>query len=377
MAEQLKHFFNEEVIRSIADALRRAHRRFPQRAFVTACLTGLDALELTARARHIAKAMHECLPTSFPAAAKILSDSLGPELTSTDTFGMAPFHYLPHVFFVQTYGLDDFEAAMQLQYELTKRFSAESSIRAFLVRHPEETYARLREWARDDNVHVRRLVSEGSRPRLPWAPRLPAFQADPRPVIALLEMLRDDPERYVQRSVANNLNDIGKDHPSLAVDICKRWLKDAPPGREWIVRHALRSLVKKGDRAALKVLGVGSRPMVRVEAFRLTPKAVRIGDALRFSFELVSTGEKHQDLLVDYAVHFVKANGSTSRKVFKLKRISLAAATRVELRGSVSFRDMTTRRHYAGRHRLDVLVNGVDYPLVEFMVGPDLRAGTK
>ena len=213
MAEQLKHFFNEELVRSIASELGRAYAPLRQIAFVDSCMAGLAELELVARGAHIADVMYRHLPQPFAAAAEIVVASLGPELARTDEFGMAPFRYLPHVLFVRKYGLDDFEAAMRAQYELTKRFSAESSIRAFLVRYPEETYARLREWASDENVHVRRLVSEGTRPRLPWAPRLRAFQEDPRPVIALLELLKDDPERYVQRSVANNLNDIGKDHP--------------------------------------------------------------------------------------------------------------------------------------------------------------------
>ncbi|MGH2708582.1 MAG: DNA alkylation repair protein, partial [Actinomycetota bacterium] len=222
--------------------------------------------------------------------------------------------YMPHVFFVQKYGLDDFEAAMRVQYELTKRFSAESSIRAFLVRYPENTYARLVEWAHDESVHVRRLVSEGTRPRLPWAPRLRAFQEDPRPVIALLELLKDDPERYVQRSVANNLNDIGKDHPDLAVEVCRRWSTGASPGREWIVRHALRSLVKEAHRGALETLGVGGKPNVSVTGVRLVPPSVKLGGELRFSFEIASTGDRVQELLIDYAVHFVKANGATGRR---------------------------------------------------------------
>src|SRR5262249_59566100 len=167
---------------------------------------------------------------------------------------------LPHVLFVQKQGLDDFEPAMRAQYELTKRFSAESSIRAYLVRHPDATYARLRTWAGDESVRVRRLVREGTRPRLPWAPRLRAFQEDPRPVIALLELLKDDPERYVQRSVANNLNDIAKDHPDVAIETCRRWLDGASEDRAWIVRHALRTLVKKGDRRALNAIGAGDRP---------------------------------------------------------------------------------------------------------------------
>lgn len=368
MAEKLKHFFDEPLVRSIAGDLRRADPSFRQRAFVAACTKKLRRLELTARASHVADVMHDYLPQPFTAAAQILIASLGPELARTDDFGLAPLRYMPHVFFVQKYGLDDFEAAMRAQYELTKRFSAESSIRAFLVRYPNETYARLVQWARDENVHVRRLVSEGSRPRLPWAPRLRAFQEDPHPVIELLELLKDDPERYVQRSVANNLNDIGKDHPDLAVAVCRRWLIGASPARAWIVRHALRALLKKGHRGALETLGVASKPEVSIKEVQLDPVKVSIGGKLRFSFRIASTGRSAQQLLVDYAVHFVKANGAISPKTFKLRRITLRPSAQVELGSTVSFKNMTTRHHYPGRHRLDVVINGMAYPLAHFDV---------
>ena len=368
MAEKLKHFFGEDIVRGIAGDIRRVHPSFRERDFIALSMTGLDGLELIARGWHIAEAMSAHLPRAFPVAAEVLIASLGPELDGTEGFGLAPFRYLPHVLFVQKHGLDDFEPAMQAQHALTRRFSAESSIRAYLVKYPEATYARLREWARDDSVHVRRLVSEGTRPRLPWAPRLRAFQKDPRPVIALLELLKDDPERYVQRSVANNLNDIAKDHPALAIATCRRWLADASAERAWVVRHALRTLVKKGDRRALKAVGVGDRPRVSVGAVRLAPSRVRIGGELLFAFDLSSAGKRTQELLVDYAVHFVKANGAARPKVFKLRKLSLAPGARVALGSTISFADMTTRRHYAGRHRIDLLINGVPHMLAEFEV---------
>ncbi len=373
MAEKLKHFFSEEVVCSIASEMCRVHSSFRKRPFVDACMAGLDDLELTTRAWHIADVMYDHLPRPFPAAAEILVASLGPEIQPTGENGLAPLRYMPHVFFVQKHGLDDFEAAMRAQYELTKRFSAESSIRAFLVKYPKGTYARLIEWARDDNAHVRRLVSEGTRPRLPWAPRLRAFQEDPRPVIALLELLKDDPERYVQRSVANNLNDIGKDHPDLAVEVCRRWSIGVSAERAWIVRHALRSLVKRAHRGALETLGVGRKPNVSIAGVRLVPAAVTLGGDLQFTFEIASTAKGVQNLLVDYAVHFVKANGATRPKVFKLRKIALSPSARVELGSTVSFEDMTTRHHYPGRHRIDVLINGVAHPLAEFEVRPSPR----
>jgi 3-methyladenine DNA glycosylase AlkC len=367
---KLKDFFDAPVVREIASQIARVDPNFDEKHFISSGLRGLNDLELTERAWHLAEAMGEHLPTPFPRAADVLIASLGPELTRTDEFGLAPLRYMPHVFFVQKYGLDDFESAMRAQYELTKRFSAESSIRAFLVRHPERTYARLEKWARDENAHVRRLVSEGTRPRLPWAPRLRAFQEDPRPVIALLELLKDDPDRYVERSVANNLNDIAKDHPDLAVEVCRRWSADELADRTWIVRHALRSLVKRGHRGALELLGVGTRPRIRVGGTKLGTSCVQIGEKLRFSFEIVSTAKTSQELLVDYAVHFVKADGSTRPKVFKLTRITLPNRGRIELASTVSFAPMTTRRPHPGRHRISAVINGFTYPLAAFDVAP-------
>ncbi|WP_437735484.1 DNA alkylation repair protein [Sorangium sp. So ce1335] len=369
MADRLKNLFDEGSVRSIARALRSAHPRLDERGFARDCLAGLADLELTGRASHIADVMHHHLPQPFPRAAQVIVASLGPELARSDVFGLEPLLYMPHVFYVAKRGLDHFEEAMTAQYELTKRFSAEFSIRAFLTRHADATIRRLRAWAADPNVHVRRLVSEGTRPRLPWAPRLRAFQQDPGPVIDLLELLKDDPERYVQRSVANNINDISKDHPTIAASLCRRWLDDAPPGRRWIVGHALRSLVKKGDRGALDALGFGEEPRVEIARVSLAPRPVKLGGELRFSFELTSTAPRDQELLVDCAVHFVKANGATRPRVFKLRKLILPPSGRAEIAGKVSFEEMTTRRHYPGRHRIDAMINGVAHPLGQFEVG--------
>jgi 3-methyladenine DNA glycosylase AlkC len=377
MTTRLKDFFGERVVRAIGEDLRAAYRAFDQSAFVARSLDGLEKLELIARGGLIAEALHEHLPRPFSRAAEVILRSLSRRSRDLDLDGgplPGSFRYLPHVLFVQRYGLDDFENSMRVQYELTQRFTAESSIRPFLVRYPEQTLARLTSWANDPNVHVRRLVSEGTRPRLPWAPRLRAFQRDPRPVLALLELLKDDPERYVQRSVANNLNDIGKDHPETAVEVCRRWARDAPPERLWIVRHALRSLIKSGHRGALETLGVGGRPRVRIERVELAPASVELERELCFSFELSSLSAVSQPLMIDYAVYFVKANGSTSPKTFKLKRLTLEPADRVLLAGKVSFAKLTTRRHYPGRHRLELSINGVAWPLGEFEVRASRRA---
>lgn len=372
--KQLKHFFSAQRVQLIADDLHRVHKRLAKDRFIQSCITGLDDLELTARASHIASVMAEHLPTPFPKAADVIVRSLGPELNGTASNGMQPFHYLPHVLFVAKHGLKDFDAAMAAQYELTKRFTAEWSVRPYLVVHQARTLDQLRHWAKDENVHVRRLVSEGTRPRLPWAPRLRAFQKDPQPV---LELLKDDSHRYVQRSVANNLNDIAKDHPNLAVATCERWLNDATPGRRWIVQHALRSLVKAGHRAALDALGFAGSPHVELHDIALSAGKVRLGEALHFSLALQSTAKRPQKLLVDYAVHFMKSSGETRPKVFKLKKLTLKPGERTALAGRISFAEMTTRSHHAGQHRIDLLVNGVAFDVAAFNVCAEGRTASR
>jgi 3-methyladenine DNA glycosylase AlkC len=247
---------------------------------------------------------------------------------------------------------------MRAQYELTQRFTAEFSIRVFLERYPEATLARLREWARDPNVHVRRLVSEGTRPRLPWAPRLRSFQDDPRPVLELLELLKDDPELYVRRSVANNLNDIGKDNPAALVETCRRWLDGASAERRWLVRHALRSAVKRGDPDALALLGFGAEAVVAVRDLRIEPTVAPIGGSVTVAVELANESAETQPLLVDLRIHFVKANGKTSPKVFKLKELELEPGASARLGKTISLAQHSTRTHYPGRHRVELLVNG-------------------
>jgi 3-methyladenine DNA glycosylase AlkC len=370
MAEALKSFFSSALVRRLAQSIAGVFPGFPSRAFVGRASRGLDELELLERGRHITAALHACLPPSYPQAIEILLRSLGPEHAAEELVGagMGPFFYLPHVLFVAEHGLEHHELSMHAQYELTKRFTAEGSIRAYIARDPERTFRTLRAWAGDANAHVRRLVSEGTRLRLPWASRVAWLDANPQRVLELLELLKDDPTTLVRRSVANNLNDLTKVHPELAIDVCRRWSSPPSPGRQWIVKHALRSLLKRGNPAALATLGVGAVPAVRVSRATLDPLRVKLGGKLRFSFELASSATAAQQLLVDYAVHFVKANGSTRPKVFKLRRLQLGASLRLELAATVSFQNLTTRRHYPGRHRIDVLVNGVPYPLAEFEV---------
>jgi 3-methyladenine DNA glycosylase AlkC len=373
MAEPLKNRYGADVPEAIAAMICAVHPRFDADGFVRDALDGYAALGLMARGRKIAEALHRHLPQAFPNAVDILLASLDRPHGRRAGAGMDGFLFLPHTEFVAAYGLDHFEDAMRAQHALTRRFTAEFSIRPFLERHPQATLQRLAQWAEDPDEHVRRLVSEGTRPRLPWGMRLRAFQRDPRPTLALLEKLRDDPSLYVRRSVANHLNDIGKDHPDLLNEVAARWMQDAGDARAWIVRHALRSSIKRGDPKALALLGYGATAKIRLDDVRIRPKRATIGDKVVVAFDVVSTARRRQSLLIDFRVHYVKANGSTSPKVFKGRKLDLAPGDTSPCIYAIALIQRSTRTHYPGTHRVEALVNGVAYPLGAF----ELRAAPK
>jgi 3-methyladenine DNA glycosylase AlkC len=359
VAATLKEFFSPSLVRRLAGDVARVYPEFPVRRFVKAASSGLDALELVDRGRHIARALGDHLPPAYPEATAILLRSLGPEHATDELVGagLAPFFYLPHVVFVAERGLEHFDVSMHAQYELTKRFSAESSIRPYIARDPERTFAVLRAWTSDPNAHVRRLVSEGTRLRLPWAARVRWLEENPGRVIELLERLKDDPSTMVRRSVANNLNDLGRVWPDLLARTCAAWQVGASGDRRALVEHALRGAVKRGDAGALRLLGYGQKPAVALEAVRFVPRRVVIGGRVAMTFRLRSRSRKPQGLLVDVAVHFVKARGRAA-KVFKVGRFVVPPGGTVELRTAFSLAVHTTRVPRPGPHAVDVLVNG-------------------
>jgi 3-methyladenine DNA glycosylase AlkC len=366
MAAPLKDSFGTNVPGIIAAPFVAVDPGFDRAGFERFCLDGYLDLELTPRARRIADGLAAYLPADRGRALDLLVESL-PHGQDPATFeGMDGFRYLPHVFFVAEHGLDHFERAMTAQYELTKLFTAEFSIRAYLVHHCDATLQRLREWTADPNVHVRRLVSEGTRPRLPWAPRLKEFQHDPTPVVELLERLRDDPEEYVRRSVANNLNDIAKDHPDVVVEIPRRWWADGDDNRRRLVRHGLRTLIKAGDPGALDVLGYGASSPVTIDGIEITPSSVPVGSRVTIELWLTNPSADDAGALVDLRVHFVKANGSTSPKVFKGRELQLGPGESGKVRKTVSVAQHSTRTHHPGRHEVEAIVNGATRPIGSF-----------
>lgn len=357
---QVRDVFNEQVVNQLAANLARAWSGFDAQGFSHAVNSRLKPLSFSGRAALIRDSLWEYLPKDFPRALEIILKALPPEITADELNGYDGFIVMPQNEFVAKYGLEHYDLSMQALYQMTKRFSAEGAIRAFLLNYPERTLAILSEWAEDENPHVRRLVSEGTRPRLPWTMQLKPFIEDPRPILRLLEKLKTDPVLMVRRSVANNLNDIAKDNPDLVVKTLRRWREIEDEGTQWLIRHAARTLVKQGNKEALAVLGFDSKIKVAVSKIRLKKPAVKMGEDLTFSFEIKSKSRQAQNLVVDYVIHHVKANGKRKPKVFKLAKKRLAAGETVRFSKRHSFRPIRTRKYYTGEHQIAIQINGME-----------------
>ena len=364
MAEPFKNLINPALVRSAAAALQRAAPDFDAPGFVRRANQGLEALEMKARAMQIADALQATLPTDFARAAPLIEAALAPAETGEAMAdlqglqaGLRGWILWPVGEFVARRGLEQPERALATLHALTQRFTAEFAIRPFIVHHPDLVFTTLQRWCRDDSHHVRRLVSEGSRPRLPWGLQLKALIRDPSPTLPLLRALQDDPSEYVRRSVANHLNDIAKDHPAHVAQWLQEHLPGAPEARRALLRHASRTLIKQGDAEVLHAWGLGTafkgRAMLRIE-----PSAVALGETLTLELHLKSTAAQAQTLALDYAVHHVKANGGSSAKVFKGWQIVLPPRGEAVLTKRHSMREITTRRYHAGHHAVHVQANG-------------------
>ena len=364
MAEPFKNLINPAVVDSIGHHLARADRRFDRAAFTAAALPGLEALELKARVLQVARALASTLPPDVDRALGLMEASLGPpgqgddlsQLRTSDA-GLAGWAVWPLTEAVVLIARHAPERGLAALHAMTQRLTAEFAIRPFLVDHPGIAFRTLERWLGDPSAHVRRLVSEGSRPRLPWGLRLQQLVDDPSPTLPLLAALQDDPSEYVRRSVANHLNDIAKDHPDIVVGWLEAHLPDASEARRALLRHASRGLVKQGHAPTLMAWGLGQTLKGRA-ALTLSATQVKIGGELGLQLTLRSTAAQPQRLAIDYAVHHVKANGTLSPKVFKGWVIELGPREERLLAKRHSLKPVTTRRYHAGAHKVDVRING-------------------
>ncbi len=341
-------FFQRPFFERLADEIAAVYPAFDRARFFARVYDGeWDGLELKGRMRHASEALGTVLPADFRTAVAIL-------LRVERHFD--GFDHLLFADFVERFGVDDFDTAVRA-LEVFTRTSAEFAIRPFLRRYPDRAFPQMRAWAAHESEHVRRLSSEGCRPRLPWGTALEELKRDPAPLLPILEALKDDPSEYVRRSVANNLGDIAKDHPAVALDLGARWIAE-DAARLPMVKHGLRDLLKKGNRRALRLFGVGETAKVALETLAVAPQRVPLGGAATLRVALRSTTKKAQRLRLEYAMTYARPNGRTGRKVFKIADVTLAAGARLDLTRKLSFADRSIRTHYAGPHVLSLIVNG-------------------
>jgi len=368
--EPFKNLFSPELVSCIASHLEKHMTGFEPAKFEQSILISLEKLELKERAQLIADQLHSVLPNNESERSEILLGMLHPEEIdntnkSSDEDGIRGWGIFPLTLVVGQHGTENVEASLNLLKAMTKRFTSEFGIRDLLLSDQAKALQVMKQWANDPNYHVRRLVSEGTRPRLPWAKQLPELINNPAPALPLLTALRDDDEEYVRRSVANHLNDIAKDHPDLIAQLANDWMVDADKKREKLIRHACRSLIKQGHPQALKAFGI-EPPEITLNELRLKSDKVIFGDALDFCVELKSTSNTPQDLIIDYSIHFLKSNGKLAPKVFKGSKVTLQAGDSYQFQKKHAIKPITTRRYYQGIQALSLRINGNDFAYVEF-----------
>ena len=354
----LKDWFDPALYRRLAKATGAIDPKFDQARFLKLVLDGLDQRELMARLQQTAIAMGLALPGSYRQQVAVLRE-LAP----------AVGHEFVSIFlcdFVSRHGLEDFDFSMEALRYFTCFGSAEFAVRPFIDADQARSLRTMMEWTSDADEKVRRLASEGCRPMLPWGQRLGRLVRDPTPLVPILEALKDDSSLFVRRSVANNLNDISKHHPGWLLKVLGRWDLNQDHLR-WIAKHACRTLIKKGDPGALALFGFGKKPQVNAE-LKVSPSTISLGDRLEISLQLASGAASTQALAVDYIVHYVKASGGRSPKVFKWTELDLPAKGQIALRKTQLIKDFSTRKHHAGEHLVEIQINGQKLAQATFLL---------
>ena len=352
MAAPLKEMFNLKFYQQLGGELSKADRHFHADAFVKEVTAGLDERSLIERMRNTSVVLKKHVPADYKKTIELFTEII-PAYTSSFTSLIFPD-------FVGQYGHTHFDLSMEALKHFTKYGSSEFAVREFLKRDFNKTIKVMNTWAADENHHVRRLASEGSRPRLPWSFHLQEVIKNPEVTRPILEKLKADDELYVKKSVANHLNDFSKHHAAYMLDVINSWDK-TNEHTAWIIKHASRTLIKKGHPSTLSVFNFEKNVKIKVSDFRLNTSTIRLGDTLVFDFTIESQKKTAQKLVIDYAIGYVKKSGEISPKIFKLKETDLQPRQTACITKAQRFIDFSTRKHFAGKHFIELLINGKPY----------------
>lgn len=357
MSGLLKDIYNKKYVLKLASEIKNVCANFNDAKFVGKIINNKwQEKELKQRIRHISENMGSHLPGDYKKSLEILKPV---------SLSFSGLEHMIFPDFIELFGLDDLDASIKAMEYFTERSSSEFSVRPFIVKYPEKMMKQMNVWSKSDNYHVRRLASEGCRPRLPWAMALPAFKNDPTSILPILERLKNDESEYVRRSVANNLNDISKDNPDVVIKIADKWLGMNPETYK-LVKHACRTLLKAGDIKILKLFGFKPPKQIIIQKFKNTKK-VKMGGDIEFSFKLLSKIKKLGKLRIEYAIYFTRLNNKVSRKIFKISEGEYFEEQR-EITKKHSFRTISTRKYYPGKHSISIVVNGKELAKLDFLI---------
>jgi len=347
MPEPLKNLYSQSLINDLGEKFKTEHASFNKKAFINNVLSnGWNQLELKDRMRRVSTTLGEFLPNNYPDAIEIL-------LPVSKQFSGLEHMLFPD--FVEQFGLKHFDVSMHALEQLTSGSSSEFAIRPFIIQAPKKTMKRMARWSRSKNEHVRRLASEGCRPRLPWAMALPEYKKDPSDVLDIILNLIDDKSLYVRRSVANNLNDISKDNPERVIATAKQYLGKSPES-DWVIKHACRGLLKQGNKKVLPLFGYKNPKHVKIVNFKVDKK-IYLGNKFNFEFELTTDSKKLGNLRIEFIIDFMKSNNKTSAKIFKISE-GIYTENSKSIKKYFSFKEISTRKYYPGKHAITIVING-------------------
>ncbi|MCR9287975.1 MAG: DNA alkylation repair protein [Bacteroidetes bacterium] len=351
MAEPLKNLYNETFFKDLSRKLKTEIPDFNEVDFQQKIFDSeWENRELKNRMRHIVLTLNDTIDLSYNEAIELFKKMI----YGGNGLGL---EYMLFSDFVEVFGLNNLASSLDALEFFTEWASAEFAIRPFIKNYETETMNQMNEWSKHENHHLRRLASEGCRPRLPWAMALPKYKKDPSPILPILERLKNDESEYVRRSVANNLNDISKDNPKLVLNIAKKWLGKTPE-TDWVVKHGLRTLLKQGETEALVLFGFDNPENIKIRNLNISPNPVEIGDNLFFNFDIENSTSSVVKLRLEYAIDYVKKTGKTSRKIFKITENKYPIGI-TKIQRKQSFKNFSTRKHYAGAHHLTIVINGI------------------
>lgn len=366
MAEPLKLIYNKEFFDAFIQHVQKVIPSVKKEQFLEHIFTtDWDALELKQRMRRISNVLHQFFDSDFSIGVKQLVEVY--ENAKGSEMGALGFEYMFFPDYVEFYGLNHYQESMNAMERITQLVSCEFAIRPFFIQYPEQTLAQMIEWSKHPHPMVRRLSTEGCRPRLPWAMALPAFKKNPQPILPILERLRNDESESVRRSVANNLNDISKDNPDIVYQLVKGW-KGESKEVDWVVKHACRTLLKQGLPHIMTLFDYGAVEDLEIGKVHITTPEVKIGGVLNFEFNLKNKTDKSTKVRVEYGVYYKKANGTLSKKVFKISEKEYQPKEEVAITRKQNFKIISTRVFHTGEHGLALIVNGNEFEMQSFVL---------